>query len=157
MKRQLNSIVIIGTRPPCPRCKLLTKVVTEKVKELKLEAGVRHLTYTDAEAKEYAGDKGLEMGTAKDVARRIGEEIDLARINEIIKNAPSGQDGGYRDYNDCNWSFELDEFLRPFEKKAKEAGILMTPVLIINGKLKHQGSVPEMTRLEGWLRELKKD
>ncbi len=31
--------------------------------------------------------------------------------------------------------------------------ILMTPVLIVNGKLKHHGSVPEPEWVRTWLRE----
>jgi len=32
----------------------------------------------------------------------------------------------------------------------------MTPVLIINGEVKHQGSVPEMEKIEQWILELGK-
>jgi len=49
----------------------------------------------------------------------------------------------------------LDDYLRPFETKAKDAGILMTPVLIINGKMKHNGSVPGLDKIVDWLSELK--
>jgi len=38
---------------------------------------------------------------------------------------------------------------------ASELGILMTPVLIINGELKHNGSVPKLAQIEEWLMELK--
>jgi len=33
---------------------------------------------------------------------------------------------------------------------------MMTPVLIINGEIKHQGSVPELSKIEEWLLELTK-
>jgi hypothetical protein len=45
--------------------------------------------------------------------------------------------------------------LRLFENRAKEVDIMMTPVLIINGELKHQGSVPSLSRINEWLIELK--
>lgn len=50
----------------------------------------------------------------------------------------------------------LDNWLRDFENKAEEAGILMTPVLIINGEIKHQGSVAALSQIEEWLLELNK-
>jgi protein-disulfide isomerase len=49
----------------------------------------------------------------------------------------------------------LDDYLRPYETKAKDAGILMTPVLIMNGKIKHNGSVPRLNKIVDWLLELK--
>jgi len=66
----MNSIIIIGTHPPCPRCKLLTKVVTVKVQELGINTEVRHVVYTDVEAKEFADELGLEPGTASLVAKK---------------------------------------------------------------------------------------
>lgn len=150
----LSQIIVIGTHPPCPRCKLLTKVISDKVKELSIPASVKHLCYTDAEAMEFAGKFGLTTGTAKDVAKKSGLEIDSEKIKGIIAN-PLKNVGEYKDYKDCNWSYELDEFLKPYQIKAKEAGILMTPVVIINGKLKHQGSVPPLNDIVNWLIELK--
>lgn len=58
-------------------------------------------------------------------------------------------------YNDCSWTYELDEVLRLVENRAKEVGVMMTPVLIINGELKHQGSVPSSCKINEWLLELK--
>ena len=46
----MNKILIIGTQPPCPRCKLLTNVVSEIVKEFGIKAEVIHLSYTDEES-----------------------------------------------------------------------------------------------------------
>lgn len=151
----MHSIIIIGVHPPCPRCKLLGKVVDEKIKEFGINADVKHLGYTDIEAKEFAKSIGLEPGTAKDVAKRIHTEIDSNKIQEIINSKHSNPDCEYNVYNDCNWSIKIDELLRPFENRAKEAGILMTPILIINGELKHQGSVPNLSKINEWLLELR--
>jgi len=49
----------------------------------------------------------------------------------------------------------MDELLRPLELKAKKAEIIMSPVLIINGEIVHQGSVPEIDLIEQWLLALK--
>lgn len=151
----MHQIVIIGTDPPCPRCGLLFNAAAGKVQELNIPAEVVHWTYTDAEAGEFAGSMGLEAGTAKDVAKRINREIDKTELDKLLKEAQPDPGNPYSEYNDCGWSPELDEFLRLFEARAGEAGILMTPVLLINGELKHQGSVPELQQLEEWLLALK--
>ena len=40
----MHQIIVIGTTPPCPRCKLLTEIVTVKTKLLKLDADIRHIS-----------------------------------------------------------------------------------------------------------------
>jgi hypothetical protein len=149
----VNSIIIIGTEPPCPRCKLLAKVVTDKVKELGINADVKHLVYTDSESKEFAEGLGLETGTASAVAKRMNVEINNSL--KLIPDFDSEFNVEYEDYFLTNWSYELDEHLRLFELNAKKEGILMTPSLIINGDLKHSGSVPRLSQLNEWLLELK--
>lgn len=151
----MNKILIIGTQPPCPRCKLLTNVVSEKVKEFGIKAEVIHLSYTDKESKAFAKSIGLEVGTAKEVAKRLGMVIDTEKISSLGRNDALVANSEYKDYNSNNWSFELDEFLRPFENKAIEVGILMTPVLIFNNEVKHHGSIPRIDKVEEWLTELK--
>ncbi len=150
-----HQIIVIGVQPPCTRCKLLGKIVAEKVKELQIDAEVRHLSYTDQESKELAKGYGLESGTAKDVSKRIHIEIDSQQISSAKNKITLHPNYDFRAYNDCNWTFELDEVLRPFEHQAKAVGIMMTPVLIINGELKHQGSVPALSKINKWLLELK--
>jgi len=149
----MNKIQIIGTEPPCARCKLLTNVVKDKVKEFEINAEVKHLVYTDNEAKKIAENFGLGTGTASLVAKIMNIEIDNSK--KIIPNFNSEFNTEYEDYFYTNWTYELDEHLRPYEKKAKELGILMTPSLIINGKLMHSGSVPRLFLIEKWLLELK--
>ena len=150
----MNSIIIIGVQPPCPRCKLLGNIIDEKVKELQIDAEVKHFAYTDSEAKEFAQSFGLEAGTAKDVSKRINLEIDSQRVSMAKYDKTIHPDFDFEPYNNCHWTFELDEVLRPFENRAKEVGIMMTPVLIINGELKHQGSVPKLNQITEWLKEL---
>jgi hypothetical protein len=150
----MNRILIIGVEPPCPRCKLLGKIIDEKVREFQIDAEVIHLAYTNTEAKALAQSFGLKPGTAKDVSRKINIEIDSQRISisKYIKSAPPDFD--FKIYNDCDWTFELDEVLRPFENRALEVGIMMTPVLIINGELKHQGSLPGLSKINAWISDL---
>ncbi len=149
----MKEIIIIGTEPPCPRCGLLTKVVYEKVKELHVSAIVEHISYTSEKAVKFAKRIGLTTGTAKDVALKLGEQIDKTRLAHIITNSCSSSSSDFKDYNEFKWSPELDIFLRPFQEKAKEVGILMTPILIIDNDLKHAGSVPELAKIESWIKE----
>lgn len=151
----MNKIIIIGTEPPCPRCGLITQIMKEKVKELNINAEIEHLPYTDEKARKLAKSYGMQPGTAKDVAKLINSEIDKVKLSQIMQGQSSNKINEYSDYNNCNWSYELDEFLRPYELKASEVEILMTPVLIINGELMHSGSVPEMNKINSWLLKLK--
>lgn len=150
----MHKITIIGTEPPCPRCGLLTQAIKAKIDELKIDADVIHLSYMDKEALEIAADLGLKPGTAKDVAKQLNLPMDMPGLTEILREKP--QSNEYSRWNNCNWSPELDDFLKPYQRKAKDAGILMTPVLIINNKIVHQGSVPPLDILNDWLSELRK-
>jgi len=151
----MNKIVIIGVEPPCPRCKLLGNIIDAKVEELNIEAEVSHLAYAHPEARRIANSFGLVSGTAKDVSEKIQISIDNEKISKAKSSKTIHPDYDFESYNDCNWTFELDEALRLFENRAKEVGIMMTPVLIINEELKHQGSVPSLSKINEWLIGLK--
>ena len=151
----MNEIIVIGTNPPCPRCGLLTSVLKEKITELNINANVRHLCYTDVEAKSFAKKIGLETGTAKDVSKKLGIPINIEGMQELIIDNSSEENFEYKKYNQNNWSSELDKFLREFEKKAIRAKILMTPILVINNQIIHSGSVPRLSYIENLLRNLK--
>jgi hypothetical protein len=151
----MHKIIIIGTDPPCPRCGLLTQTIKAKIDELNIPAELTHLSLTDKEAAEIAAGLGLKPGTAKDVAKQLNLEMDMPGLTEILRKKPQDKTDEYITWNNCNWSPELDEFLNPYQEKAKDAGILMTPVVIINNKIMHQGSVPPLEMLNNWLSELK--
>jgi hypothetical protein len=51
----------------------------------------------------------------------------------------------------------LDNWLRTFENRAKDVGILMTPVLVIDGEIKYNGSVPDLNFIEDILTGLRED
>jgi hypothetical protein len=151
----MNKIVIIGVSAPCSRCKLLGNIIDAKVGELNIDVKVSHLNYNIPEARRIASSFGLVPGTAKDVSGKIQVPIDNEKIR-IAKNSRTiYPDYDFRNFNNCNWTYELDEVLRPFENRAQEVGIMMTPALIINGELKHQGSVPSLSKINECLSELK--
>ena len=144
-----GEIWIIGTEPPCPRCDYLTRMVKDIVAAAGVPATVRHLSYTSEEARQFASSLGLEPGTAKDVARKAGVDVDWEKIHALI-------DGTDRESACCptaatQWSPALDEALRPCERVAHNAGILMTPALVIGGRLLHQGSVPDRQMVRKWI------
>lgn len=49
----MSSIIVIGTDPPCARCRATEKLVSEVVKELGLNLEVRHISILSEEASKY--------------------------------------------------------------------------------------------------------
>jgi hypothetical protein len=156
-----KEIWIIGTEPPCPRCDYLTRMVKDIVTTAGVPATVRHLSYTSDEARQFAASLGLQPGTAKDVARVAAVDVDWNRIHALI-DGPDEQNTADCGSSCCptaatKWSPALDEALRPCEQIARKAGILMTPALVLGGRLFHQGSVPDRRMVNGWIREYFED
>lgn len=156
----MDKIVVIGTQPPCPRCKLLTELVTRMSKKKGLDAEISHIAYTCDEAVEYARRFGLEPGTAKDVAKKAGLEIDWEDRFDVPQNLTDQIENLEEGLKDLEGLFKevaiLDTRLRSFEYMAKDQGFLMTPVLIVNDEIKYSGSLPMAADIEGWLGEMDK-
>jgi small redox-active disulfide protein 2 len=130
----------------------------EAANDLNLPVMIRHLAYTDQEARQFAGSLGLEPGTAKDVAKKAGIEIDWEMVYRIIDGP--GERTSHSSNSDCcpttpsaKWTPELDLALRPCEEKALSVGIMMTPVIVISGRIYHQGSVPSKEQVRQWIGE----
>jgi len=155
----MNKIIIIGTQPPCPRCKLLTEIITVEAELLGLKAEIRHISYTSDEAVAYARAVELRPGTAKDVSRKVGGEISWDHDCPVSQEAETQIKTLNPNLKQFKQLFRevaiLDQRLRYFEDISMDAGILMTPVLLINGKIMHQGSLPRVSDIEKWLYELK--
>jgi hypothetical protein len=49
------------------------------------------------------------------------------------------------------WTPELDALLDPCRRAADSVGFLMTPVLVVNGVVRHHGSVPTVALIREWL------
>ncbi|MFZ0243093.1 MAG: MTH895/ArsE family thioredoxin-like protein [Desulfobacterales bacterium] len=152
-----DEIIIIGTDPPCPRCDYLTRQAQDIVNTMGLPIDVRHIDYTTDEARHLAASLGLVPGTAKDVAKQAGIDINWDRVQTLI-DEPDRKSVENTATACCptaatKWSPELDEALRPCERIARDTGIMMTPALILNGRLLHQGSVPERRELSAWIQE----
>ncbi len=151
-----DEIWIIGTEPPCPRCHHLNEMVHELLSELGLSVRVRHLAYTDDESRELAAKEGLEPGTAKNVAQKGGIQMDWQQIGALVNPGTPMKEEKNDDVccpQVAQWTPELDQLLRPCEIEAKNLGIMMTPVLVLSGRIRHQGSVPLRDQIRTWLME----
>ena len=115
-------ITIIGVVPPCPRCKYIYDLAVEAAEELGVEVEMKKIAYDAEEAQGYG-----KVGTAHHIAEWAEMEMDWSKIREIISEG---------------WSKELDDFLMPCAKRAEEEGWLMTPVLLIDGRVAFMGYVP---------------
>ncbi len=147
-----KEIWIIGVDPPCPRCDLARQRVERLAKEMGTPVNVKNLIYSDPEALEFAASIGKETGTAKDIVQKAGVEINWNHVAAIYKNPPSQpEDIDIIDGPAKHWSPEFDEALRPCQEKAKSVGLLMTPIVVVQGELKHHGSVPSIKQLRSWL------
>jgi len=152
-----DEIVIIGTEPPCPRCDYLAHMAQDIVNLLGLSIDVRHIAYSTDESRRFAASLGLDPGTAKDVAAKAAVDVDWDRVHALI-DEPDQITTISPELACCptiatKWSPALDEVLRPCERIAQAAGIMMTPVLVLGGRLLHQGSVPERRQVYEWVQE----
>ena len=147
-----KEIWIIGVDPPCPRCDLTRQRVERLVDEMDLAVNVRNLIYGDPEARKFAESIGKEFGTAKHVAHKAGINMGINKV-QLEKNdgRTLPEDFDQIDGPAKKWSPEMDEKLRPFQVKAQSVGMLMTPILIIYGEVKHHGSVPSIEQIRSWL------
>ena len=147
-----TEVWIIGVDPPCPRCDLARQRVERLAKELGTSIHLKNLVYSDPEVREFAASIGKETGTAKDVAQRTGIKIDWNHLSAVNKKPPSHpEDIDIIDGPARRWSPEFDEVLRPCQEKAESVGLLMTPIVVVDGEVKHNGSVPSIEQLRSWL------
>jgi len=75
--------------------------------------------------------------------------MDWNAVDEVIKRKKVSCSAGCRAAD--SWSVELDRILAPCERAAEDAGYLMTPVLVVDGKVVHHGSVPAQQDVKEWL------
>ena len=103
---------------------------------------------------------GLTPGTAKDVARVLGEDVALDKMPKSSEVQPptflQNLDPYLKQFEQLFREVNiLDDWLRSFEDRGKDVGILMTPVLMVDGEMMHNGSVPQPERIRQWLSQLK--
>jgi hypothetical protein len=147
-----KEIWIIGVYPPCPRCDLTRQRIKRLIKETKRSITLKELAYNDSEAIEFAASIGKETGTARDVIQRTGIVIDRSRLATVRENPPTPpEDIDLVDGQARSWSPEFDEVLRPCQEKAESMGLLMTPIVVVDGIVKYHGGVPSIEQIRSWI------
>lgn len=146
-------IMIIGTQPPCPRCDILGIWVNEIITEKDLDSAVKvtHLAFDDPAAIAFGAKKGLKVGTAKHVAAAAGIEFDKAGLDSWTENRMCEIDNYSRPAD--LWNEDFDRLLSNCQDAAEGVSYLMTPILVINGVVKHHGSVPSKSKIKEWIEE----
>ena len=125
-------ILVIGTEPPCVRCQRAFQLAEEVAQQLAVDIKVRKISFNSEEAKKYG-----KVVTAHDIAVQAKVTVDTADREKMQRLVQV-------------WSKELDNELMRFKEKAEEMGYLMTPVLLMNGKVKAMGFVPDKERILEW-------
>ena len=143
-------IQVIGTEPPCPRCDLLSVLVEEVVRH-DTRVRLRHCSFDSPEAAELGLKLGRKVGTAKHIAMEAGIPMDWDAVYSLIdQNKPAARSVS-RPAD--SWTPDLDGMLEPCRKAAEAAGYLMTPILVVNGKVVHHGNLPSKHQIQEWLSE----
>ena len=143
-------VMVIGTEPPCPRCDLLSLRVAEAAAHSS-DMRLRHCSFDSSEATELGQRLSRKVGTARQVARDAGIQMDWDGVYGLITRQKAQAKPDCRPAD--SWTPELDRMLEPCQKAAESVGYLMTPVLVINGDVKHHGSVPSRQQIAEWLSE----
>lgn len=141
-------VLVIGTEPPCPRCDLLGILVAEATPP-DVVLNLRHWAFDSPEAQALGRRLERRIGTAKQVAGDAGISMDWESVSRIVQEKQATLPRGSRPAD--AWTPELDAALTPCQRIAESAGYLMTPVLIIDGRVAHHGSVPSKTDIAQWL------
>ena len=71
-------IIIIGTEPPCPRCRETYERVKTVAKEIASQPAMRKIVYSSEEAQHFG-----KVGTAHEVAESSGVQVDWERVREL--------------------------------------------------------------------------
>jgi hypothetical protein len=147
MKKTVD-ILVIGTEPPCPRCDLLGLLLQQEAPE----GGnwvLRHCAFDAPEAVQLGDALRCRIGTAGHVASAADIHMDWEEVYRLAAG-PSGK-VALRPAD--RWSPELDRALEPCRLAAPAAGFLMTPVLVIDGRVVHHGNVPQRESIAALLRK----
>jgi hypothetical protein len=142
-------VLVIGTDPPCPRCDLLLVRAEEVARALSRPIRVRHVPFFSKEATIVGQKAGRRLGTPGHVAEAAGITVDSARRDELIAERRKVA-GEVRRPADL-WTPALDALLDECRAAADSVGFLVTPILVVDGEVKHHGNVPSADQIGEWL------
>jgi hypothetical protein len=155
-------VLVVGTQPPCPRCAALDALVVTEASKLNLsrtdadlaaletlQISIRHEAWDSELARGLCGSGSpfASVGTAHQVWDGLQGRI-LGTVDwDAVKEAAVREDVTL-----------LDALLRPIEAAAKADGTwLMTPVLVVNGRVVWHGSMPDPRVIVDALEEAKEE
>jgi hypothetical protein len=145
-------IIVIGPEQPCIRCVTTFKFAKEIAGEFPGKVEAKKITTKSEEAKKYGKAEG-----GHDIAQIEKVEHDEDGIKRLMKEIDE-----LKTDEEKNWSLieakmqKIQEKLTPISKKSEEKGYLMTPVLVVNGRVKASGYVPSKEKIREWVKsELK--
>ena len=142
-------VLVIGTDPPCPRCDLLGLRAHEAAEALERPVTIRHCFFFSPEAEAVGQAAGRQIGTPPQVAEKAGITVDWDRRDGLV--AERRRVVGTEARAAETWTPALDALLDPCRQAADAVGFFMTPILVVNGTVKHHGSVPTVEEIRGWL------
>lgn len=124
-------VTVIGPNPPCIRCRRILKLLREIKSEEDLDMEITHVFAGSREAEKYGRimDSHLFLDS-------LG--VDTSELDRLFER---------RDFK------RIDEWLAPYAEEAKKRGIMLTPVIVVNGKVKTVCVVPEKEELRRIVKE----
>lgn len=140
-------ILIIGPEPPCVRCINTSKFAKEVAEQFPRKVTVRRIATHSEEAKKYGKVEG--GGSIAEIEK---VDYDSEGVKKLIQEV-----GGLMSDEEKNKSLikgkmqEIQKKLTPVTKKAKKVGYIMTPVVVVNGKVKSMGYVPDKGKIRKWV------
>jgi hypothetical protein len=140
-------IVVIGTEPPCVRCQTTFNRAREVARQFPGEIEVKKVAIHSVEAEKYgkveSGGGIAEAVSIKPDTESMGKL--MGKLKELMADEEKKES-----LIDAKLK-ELQKVLTPIEDKAKELGYLMTPVLVVNDRVKSMGYVPSKEEIQGWI------
>ena len=142
-------VLVIGPEPPCIRCNTLHRLANEVREDFPGKVEVRRVSAHSEEAGKYGKIEG---------GHHIADNFNIAhnheRIESLMKEINELKEDAEKNEGLIHEKFKaIDEELRPIKEKAREVGILITPVLIVNGKIKSMDYVPDRGLIRKWIEE----
>ena len=141
-------VKVIGPQPPCIRCKTALKRARQAAGKF-VGVKVTSLETHTEEAKKYGNTEGGHTISQKEKVRENHKRIEALRaeIDELEIDEEANRE------KIRELVAEIEKELTPVKTKARETGYLMTPVVVVNDKVKLAGEIPEVEQIETWIKE----
>ena len=140
-------ILVIGPEPPCVRCINTAKSAKEVAEQFSGKVTVRKIDTHAEEAQKYGKVEG--GGTIAEIEK---VDFDSEGFKKLMQEAGGLMSDEERNKSSIKGKLQdIQEKVIPIVEKAKEAGYLMTPVVVVNGKVKSMGYVPDKEEIRKWV------